>query len=43
MATRIEKLEKMSLMAQEKGRFDTKQEVGINQPFYALIVWTDEV
>ena len=24
----------------EKYRFDTKQEVSINQPFYALIVWT---
>lgn len=32
MGTRIEKLEKKSLVAQEKDRFDTKQEVSI--------VWT---
>lgn len=31
MGTRIEKLEKKSLVAQEKDRFDTKQEVSINQ------------
>ena len=30
MGTRIEKLEKKSLIAQEKDRFDTKQEVSIN-------------
>ena len=40
MGARIEKLEKKSLIAQEKDRFDTKQEVSINQPFYAQIVWT---
>ena len=38
MGTRIEKLEKKSLIAQEMDRFDTKQEVSINQPFYAQIV-----
>ena len=31
MGTRIEKLEKKSLIAQEKDLFDTKQEVSINQ------------
>ena len=31
MGTRIEKLEKKSLVALEKDRFDTKQEVSINQ------------
>ena len=31
MGTRIEKLEKKSLIAQEKDRFDTKQEVSIHQ------------
>ena len=40
MGTRIEQLEKESLIAQEKDRFDPKQEVSINQPFYALVVWT---
>lgn len=39
MATRKEKLEKNRLIAQEKDRHGTKQEVSINQPFYALIVW----
>ena len=40
MGTRIEQLEKKSLIAQKKDRFDSKQEVSINQPFYAQIVWT---
>ena len=43
MGTRIEKLEKKNLIAQEKDRFDTKQEVSINQPFYAQIVWTEGI